>query len=140
MQLAWTLLLAWVVRRSSPKIYEDVSDLPGLGYDFVIVGGGAAGNVVANRLTETQNFSVLVLEAGVSNKGVIDSVVSFFVEDLLSGPNIYDWNYTSTPQIGLNNRTMPYPRARILGGCTAHDGMVYMLLAVRRTTSIIMRL
>ncbi|KAJ7214512.1 aryl-alcohol oxidase [Mycena pura] len=107
------------------KIYEDVSDLPGLDYDFVIVGAGAAGNVVANRLTEDPNFSVLVLEAGVSNEGVIDSIVPFFVEDLLSGPNIYEWNYTTTLQVGLNNRSIPYPRAHILGGCTSHNGMVY---------------
>ncbi|KAJ7210050.1 hypothetical protein GGX14DRAFT_534822 [Mycena pura] len=94
-------------------------------YDFVIVGAGAAGNVVANILTEDPNFSVLVLEAGVSNEGVIDSIVPFFVDNLLSGANIYEWNYTTTLQVGLNNRSIPYPRAHILGGCTSHNGMVY---------------
>ncbi|KAJ7498252.1 aryl-alcohol oxidase-like protein [Mycena galericulata] len=71
---------------------------------------GAAGNVVANRLTENPNFSVLVLEAGASNEGVVDSNVPFFENNLLTGPNIYEWNYTTTPQVGLNNRTLPYPR------------------------------
>ncbi|KAJ7801490.1 hypothetical protein B0H13DRAFT_2297408 [Mycena leptocephala] len=80
---------------------------------------GAAGNVVANRLTEDRNFSVLVLEAGVSNEGVINSIVPFFVDNLLSGPNIYEWNYTTTLQVGLNNRSIPYPRVYEL------DGMVY---------------
>ncbi|KAF7377822.1 GMC oxidoreductase [Mycena sanguinolenta] len=106
------------------KIYEDVAQLPGLSYDFVIVGGGTAGNVVANRISENPNFSVLVLEAGVSNEGVIDSIVPFFVEDLLQ-PNIYEWNYTTVPQPGLNGRNVANPRAHILGGCSAHNGMVY---------------
>ncbi|KAJ7653253.1 pyranose dehydrogenase [Mycena polygramma] len=107
------------------KVYEDVADLPGLAYDFVIVGGGTAGNVVANRLTENPTFSVLVLEAGVSNEGVIDSIVPGFVEDLLAEPNIYDWNYTTLPQPGLNGRNIAIQRAHILGGCSAHNGMIY---------------
>ncbi|KAJ7653282.1 pyranose dehydrogenase [Mycena polygramma] len=108
-----------------PEVYEDVADLPGLSYDFVIVGGGTAGNVVANRLTENPKFSVLVLEAGVSNENVIDSIVPFLVEDLLAEPNIYEWNYTTVPQPGLNGRNIAIQRAHILGGCSAHNGMVY---------------
>ncbi|KAJ7813721.1 aryl alcohol oxidase, partial [Mycena olivaceomarginata] len=119
------LILTFLLGDCFAKIYEDVSDLPSLEYDFVIVGGGTVRNVVANRLTENPNFSVLVLEAGVSNEGVLDSTVPYFVENLLAAPGIYGWNYTTTPQIGLNNRVLPYQRAHILGGCSAHNGMVY---------------
>ena len=69
-----------------------------------------------------------------SNEGVIDSIVPFFVNDLLSGPNIYEWNYTTTLQVGLNNRSIAYPRGKtslhlacqekdsvMLGGCTSHS-------------------
>ncbi|KAJ6535924.1 pyranose dehydrogenase [Mycena vulgaris] len=106
------------------KIYEKVSDLPGLEYDFLIIGGGTAGLVVANRLTENPKFSVLVLEAGVSSEGVLDSIIPFFITNLL-GRNIYDWNYTTIPQPGLNGRVLDYFRGHLLGGCSAHNDMLY---------------
>ncbi|KAJ7269226.1 aryl-alcohol oxidase-like protein [Mycena rebaudengoi] len=106
------------------KVYEDVVQLPGLSYDFIVAGGGTAGLVVANRLTENPKFKVLVLEAGVSNVGVLDSEIPFLVGNLLR-PTVYEWNYTTTPQSGLNGRVLGYPRAHMLGGCSSHNGMVY---------------
>ncbi|KAK7052426.1 GMC oxidoreductase [Favolaschia claudopus] len=123
MFVAAVLVLTYLTRCSG-KIYEDVSQLPGLSYDFIVVGGGTAGNVVANRLTENPNFSVLVLEAGLSNEGVVDSIVPFLLEDFLQQPT-YEWNYTSVPQAGLNGRNVANLKAFILGGCSAHNGMVY---------------
>ncbi|KAJ7627940.1 aryl-alcohol oxidase-like protein [Mycena polygramma] len=117
------LALCWL-STCLAKIYDNVADLAGLEYDFVIVGGGTAGLVVANRLTENPHFSVLVLEAGVSNEDALDSTVPFLVNDLLQ-PNVYEWNYTTTPQPGLNGRVLPYLRAHMLGGCSAHNLMFY---------------
>ncbi|KAJ7609223.1 aryl-alcohol oxidase [Mycena polygramma] len=107
------------------KLYENVADLPSLQYDFVIVGGGTAGNVVASRLTENANVSVLVLEAGESNEGVIDSEVPFLNNRLISPDNPYSWNYTTTPQTGLDGRVLEYNQGHMLGGCSSHNGMAY---------------
>ncbi|PPQ71985.1 hypothetical protein CVT26_007141 [Gymnopilus dilepis] len=87
-------------------------------FDYVIVGGGNAGLVLANRLTEDSKVTVLVLEAGVSDQGVIAAEAPFL------GPTVtpntpYDYNYTVTPQVGLDQRTFAYPRGRLLGGSSS---------------------
>ncbi|KAJ3864846.1 alcohol oxidase [Lentinula novae-zelandiae] len=92
-------------------------------HDYVIVGGGVAGSVVANRLTENSNVSVLLLEAGPFHKGVIETEVPFYF--WLGIPSTYQWNYTTVPQSSANNRSIGYPRGHILGGSSAINGLVY---------------
>ncbi|KAJ7121245.1 aryl-alcohol oxidase [Mycena crocata] len=107
-------------------IVDNVADLNKLNlkFDFIVVGGGTAGNVIANRLTENPNHSVLVLEAGGSNADVLNIIVPFFAPR--ATPNTaQDWNYTTTPQAGLNGRSLAYPRGFVLGGSSSVNYMVY---------------
>ncbi|KAK0233886.1 pyranose dehydrogenase [Armillaria fumosa] len=103
-------------------IYESVADLPGTKFDFVVVGGGAGGAVVANRLSE-EDFSVLVLEAGPSDRDLLSLEIPYLVD--LLGNDPYNWNYSTTVQPGLNNRTTAFPRGHVLGGSTSINAMMY---------------
>ncbi|KAF9477055.1 alcohol oxidase [Pholiota conissans] len=86
-------------------------------YDYVIIGAGNAGLVVANRLTEDPRVSVLVIEAGISDLGLVEAQAPFLGPTLSPGGKL-DWNYTITPQVGMDGKSFPYPRGYALGGCT----------------------
>ncbi|KAJ3559306.1 hypothetical protein NP233_g11297 [Leucocoprinus birnbaumii] len=128
--LSFGSIILWaLVVPTRGAVYTCFEDVPQSShFDFVIVGGGTAGNTLANRLTENPHFHVLVLEAGPSNEGVIDSMVPFFA-NRASPFTPWDWNYTAIPQETLNNRSIVYPRGHILGGSSSvilgSDYMVY---------------
>ncbi|KAF8067500.1 alcohol oxidase [Lyophyllum atratum] len=104
-------------------IHENAADVQNIKFDFIIVGGGTAGNVVANRLTENPKFKVLVIEAGPSNEGVLTSQVPWFAAN--NWFSTYDWNYTTTPQVGLGGRPAILPRGFILGGSSSINFLMY---------------
>lgn len=92
-------------------------------YDFVIVGGGSAGCVVAARLSEDPNVSVLLLEAGGEHNTFAVSVPSLY--SLLQLSEV-DWQLKTEPQAALNNRVGNWPRGKVLGGCSAINAMLYL--------------
>ncbi|KIK69240.1 hypothetical protein GYMLUDRAFT_237062 [Collybiopsis luxurians FD-317 M1] len=104
-------------------VTSKLGDLPNRPFDFIIIGGGAGGSVIANRLTENPGTSVLVIEAGGTNEGVLDSACPGLVNFLVN--SAWDWNFTSTPQSAMNNRTLPVSRGFILGGTTSINQMAY---------------
>ena len=92
-------------------------------YDFIIVGAGSAGAVIANRLTEQSDWRVLLLEAGASSHPYSRIPVSFGL--LIDHPSA-NWRYRSQPEKGTANREIPVPRGRLLGGSSAINGLVFV--------------
>ena len=92
------------------------------GYDYVIVGGGSAGCVLANRLSANESCRVLLLEAGGEDSSwLIHAPVGF--SKMTEGP--YTWGYTSVPQRHGNDREILLPQARVLGGGGSINALVY---------------
>jgi choline dehydrogenase len=91
--------------------------------DFIVVGAGAAGAVVASRLTEDAGTDVLVLEAGGRARGPLFSVP--LMTGLLLRGSIANWGYVTEPETQLNGRRLKWPRGKALGGSTAINGMVW---------------
>ena len=93
-------------------------------YDYVIVGGGTAGCVLANRLSADPRSRVLLLEAGGRDRYPwIHIPVGYLY--CMGNPRT-DWMMRTDPEPGLNGRALGYPRGKVLGGCTAINGMIYM--------------
>jgi len=93
-------------------------------YDYIIIGAGTAGCVLANRLTQDRNVSVLLIEAGGKDDYMwIHIPVGYLY--CIDNPRT-DWRFRTEKEAGLNDRSLIYPRGKVLGGCSSINGMIYM--------------
>lgn len=93
-------------------------------YDYVIVGGGTAGCLLANRLSEDPNVSVVLLEAGGRDNYIWVHIPVGYL--YCHGNPRVDWGFKTAPEPGLNGRSLNYPRGKVMGGCSSINGMIYM--------------
>jgi choline dehydrogenase len=94
-------------------------------YDFVIVGGGTAGCILANRLSADPGTTVLVLEAGQPDHTWDLAVQLPLAMGMPVGSRWHDWRYTGEPEPGLRSRRLEHPRGKVLGGSSSINGMLY---------------
>lgn len=93
-------------------------------FDYIVVGAGSAGCVVANRLSENGKFTVLLLEAGKSHKSIILDMPAALGLPLESTK--FNWGFKSQPDAGVNGNISDQHRGRVLGGSSSINGMVFV--------------
>tara|TARA_R110001583_G_scaffold78795_1_gene213392 strand:- start:60431 stop:62125 length:1695 start_codon:yes stop_codon:yes gene_type:complete len=93
-------------------------------YDYIIVGAGSAGCVLANRLSEDSNNKVLLIETGGSDKSIFIQMPTAL--SIPMNTKKYAWQFETQPEPHLDNRRMHCPRGKVLGGSSSINGMVYV--------------
>lgn len=93
-------------------------------YDYIIVGAGTAGCVLANRLTRNRDINVLLIEAGGRDDYMWIHIPVGYLR-CIGNPRT-DWLYQTEPDAGLGGRALIYPRGKVLGGSSSINGMIYM--------------
>ena len=101
-----------------------IHDIPSREFDYVIIGAGTAGCLLANRLSADPNVRVLLIEAGRKDDYHWIHIPVGYLYCI--GNSRTDWLYNTEPDAGLNGRTLRYPRGKVLGGCSSINGMIYM--------------
>jgi choline dehydrogenase len=104
-------------RMAQPKTIEG-------DYDYIVVGAGSAGCVLANRLSADSQARVLVLEAGGRDNWIWFHVPVGYLFAI--GNPRSDWMFKTEAEEGLNGRSLAYPRGKVIGGCSAINAMIYM--------------
>jgi choline dehydrogenase len=93
-------------------------------FDFIIIGSGSAGSVMAKRLSEDRRNKVLVLEYGGTDRGPLIQMPSALSYPMNMG--LYNWGFETEPEPHLNNRRLVTPRGKVMGGSSSINGMVYV--------------
>jgi choline dehydrogenase-like flavoprotein len=93
-------------------------------FDYIVVGGGSAGCVLAARLSEDPSVTVALIEAGPADRNILIHVPAGLA--LLARTHADNWNFSTVPQKGLNGRAGWQPRGRVLGGSSSVNAMIYI--------------
>lgn len=99
--------------------------MPSQTYDYIVVGAGSAGAVLANRLTASGQYNVLLLEAGTEGSSFFWSRLPVGVAKMIDNPAV-NWCYSSEPDEGSAGRRIDVPRGKMLGGSSSINGMVFV--------------
>jgi choline dehydrogenase len=93
-------------------------------YDFIVVGAGSAGCVLANRLSENGKYTVLLLEAGPKDSYPWIHIPIGYAKTMFH--KVYNWGFYTEPEAGMHNRKLYWPRGRCLGGSSSINGLIYV--------------